>query len=204
MNRIAGDLTVSLLDAAVELMGRSGRGGAVRVQGDSMVPTLHAGQLLAVEFNPEGLKRGDLLLYRQERFLVVHRLLDRVRCTDGARRLRTRGDGLNGLDPLLDRANVVGRVLALRERDDWWDLRGRGARFYAACFAWHALFWAGLGQLAYAGDRWWRGGRKTTLRNRVWAADRWLLERAHGLTFRLFHRRTAEPPEARGAAAGPV
>ena len=39
MSRIAGDLPFSLLDAAVELMGRSGRRGSVRVQGDSMTPT---------------------------------------------------------------------------------------------------------------------------------------------------------------------
>ena len=198
MSRIAGDLPLSMLDAAVELMGRSGRRGSVRVQGDSMVPTLHAGQLLAVEFHPDRLRSGDLLLYRKESYLVVHRLLDRVRCTDGVRRMRTRGDGRNGLDPLLDRANVVGRVLALQDHGAWWDLRGRWARSYATGLAWHDLFWAGVGQAAYRFDRLRAGGERTTWRNRVWALDLWLLRRVHGLLFRAFHRRTSRPIEGHG------
>ena len=45
-------LTVELLDAAVDLMGRQGRGGTLRVRGVSMIPTLIGRQLVAVEFAP--------------------------------------------------------------------------------------------------------------------------------------------------------
>jgi len=76
-------LSAELLDAAVELMGRSGRGGTVRVRGRSMLPTLVEGQILAVEFNPDRLAHGDMLIFRQAGHLVVHRLLGRARFSDG-------------------------------------------------------------------------------------------------------------------------
>jgi phage repressor protein C with HTH and peptisase S24 domain len=78
-----GQLSGEFLDAAVDLMGRAGRGGTVRVRGRSMVPTLTEGQLLAIEFSPDRLSRGDMLVYRQEGLLMVHRLLGHARTPDG-------------------------------------------------------------------------------------------------------------------------
>ncbi|HKQ62516.1 MAG TPA: S24/S26 family peptidase, partial [Candidatus Polarisedimenticolaceae bacterium] len=119
---------VELLDAAVELLGRAGRRGTVRVQGQSMTPTLASGQTLGVEFAPEALRRGDLLLFRQQDYLVVHRLLGPASFPDGRRCWRTRGDGMLALDPPVDPARVVGRVVAVQLGEEWRSLEGRWAR----------------------------------------------------------------------------
>lgn len=206
MDGSPGKLTAKLLDAAVELMGRSGRGGAVRVQGRSMVPTLVPGQLLAVEFSPPRLRRGDLLLFRQQDYLVVHRLLGPGRLPGGGRCLKTRGDGVPVLDPPVDGARVVGRVTAVEQAGGTWvSLAGAGPRAYAACLAAHDRLWA----LAVAlGERCDSALKRLRLRTpfRWWAEalDRRLLAWAHGTLFHRLHRPTPRPPEAgaAGTAAG--
>ena len=75
----SGGLEVRLLDAAVDLMGRAGRGGRVQVVGESMRPTLAPGDVLAVDFSPGTPRRGDLLLFRlagvdENCFLVGHQV----------------------------------------------------------------------------------------------------------------------------------
>jgi len=186
----------SWLDAAVELLGRAGTRGTVRVQGASMVPTLIPGSLLLVDFAPGRTRPGDILLFRQGGTLVVHRLLARVRSRRAGPCLRTRGDGRLDLDPpLLDR-DVVGRVVAIRRRDRWRTLEGPAPRVYARLLAWHDHFWAAAA---------WLGGRidsrlsmKVVFRL-VTRLDRGGLRVADAALFRLVHR---EIPAAEGASWG--
>ena len=154
----SGKLTELVL-AAVDLMGRAGRRGTVRVRGESMQPTLRAGQLLAVEFAPERLARGDMLIFRQGDLLLVHRLLGPARPIEGRPRLRTRGDGTLSLDPPVDLDRVIGRVVALADGESWRTTRDRPARVYAWCLAWHALFWVAVATVSLRVDRGLRGLR---------------------------------------------
>jgi len=186
-----------VLDAAVELMGRGGRGGTVRVQGQSMLPTLLPDELLAVEFGSQRLRAGDMLLFRQADYLVVHRLLGRARRRGAARRLRTRGDGVLGLDPPVDPSRIVGRAIAVKRGEQWRGFESRAARIYARGLAWHDLFWAATGVAAYFVDRVLRRLRLPRgLVRGVGAVDRWLLRRVHGLLFDRFHPPVAPPAEA--------
>ena len=188
------ELPVELLDAAVEMLGRAGGHGRVRVQGASMMPTLEAGQTLAVEFSPARIGRGDLLVFRQANYLVVHRLLGRTRFPDGRPSLRTRGDGKIGLDPHVAPDRVLGRVTAVQGRDGWWDVRSPAARGYARMVALHDLFWAAVGAVAYLGDRAFRRLRiRTRLRDWAERVDRALLRLAHRALFRLAHSRVRLP-----------
>ncbi len=203
MQTTPADLSDAMLDAAVELLGRSGGSGMVRVQGVSMLPMLRPGQRLAVEFSPARLGAGDLLLFRQGAELVVHRLLGRGGGARGPSYYRTRGDGVPRLDPPVDPANVVGRVTAVEQPAGWRDVRGRPARLYGRCLAWHDRFWSlvqhGASRLDPALERiHWR----LRLRPRVAALDRGLLYAAHRLLFAAFHRRIPEPPGL-AALAGP-
>jgi len=192
-----GELPVKVLDAAVELLGRGGRGGAVRVQGQSMLPTLLPGELLAVEFGSRNLRTGDMLLFRQADYLVVHRLLGPARRRGGVRCLRTRGDGVLGLDPPVDPARIVGRAIAVKRGQHWRGFESRAARVYARSLAWHDLFWAVTGVSAYFVDRVLRRLRLPRgLVRRVGAVDRWLLQRVHGLLFDRLHPPVAPPAEA--------
>jgi hypothetical protein len=191
-------LSGALLDAAVDLMGRAGRGGSVRVRGRSMLPTLAEGQLLAVEFSPDSLRVGDVLVYRQNGLLMVHRLLGDARSGSGEAVFRTRGDGLTYLDPPLRVSRILGRVIALRCGDEWRSTRAARARLYARCVAWHDLFWAAVGVAARSLER--HSGSERVgapLRRLVAACDRRLLSLAHRLLFRWAHPVVPVPEEAR-------
>jgi len=180
--------------AAVDLMGRDGREGQVRVAGESMLPTLRPGQLLRVDFAPGPAARGDLLVFRQGDLILVHRVLGSARPLEGRPRLRTRGDGAPVLDPAVDLDRVLGRVLALEDADGWRSVRGGPARVYARWVAWHDLFWAGMRELSVRFDgRLERYG--IPLRFRPWttAVDRGLLRLVHRLLFRRSHPRVDAP-----------
>ena len=183
-----------LVLAAVDLMGRAGRRGTVRVRGESMQPTLRPGQLLAVEFAPERLARGDMLIFRQDDLLLVHRLLGPARPIQGRPRLRTRGDGALSLDPPVDVDRVIGRVVALADGEHWRTTRDRPARAYAWCLAWHDLFWAVVATVSQRVDRGlhrlripWR------LRPAVASVERWLLRRVHRAFFDRLHSDVPRP-----------
>lgn len=197
MDTESGQLSEELLDAAVDLMGRTGRGGTVRVRGQSMLPTLVEGQLLAIEFSPNRLSRGDILVYRQDGLLMVHRLLGGARFPDGRPGLRTRGDGLPTLDPHLDPSRIVGRVTALQAGEEWRTTRAVRSRCYGVCIAWHDFFWAASAVVARRVD----GalgtiGLKSPFRRWVTAIDRRSLRLAHLVLFRWAHPVTPPPQEA--------
>jgi hypothetical protein len=188
-------LTPENLDAAVELMGRSGRRAILPMHGESMLPTLRSGQWVAVDLSPERIERGDLVLYRQQGYLVVHRLLGTTTGDDGAPALRTRGDGLSGFDPPLDRARVRGRVVAIRDEDRWWDLEGGAARAYAVAIAVHDLCWATAGAAGARLDRLLqRLGFPAAIQTGTGECDRRLLRLVHRMLFGLLHRKAATPP----------
>ena len=169
----------------------SERGAAIVLvaEGDtSMVPHLQGGDavLAAPLLAPPG--QGDLLLYQQQDYWVVHRFLGRAAASDGRKGLRTRGDGRNVLDPHLVAADVRARVVAVRRRGAWRSLEGPPARVYARLMAWHDMLWAAAGV----------AGRKAGLGPAVAAIDLLALRLAVPLAFPLFHRRIAPP-----AVAGP-
>lgn len=188
------NLTVDQLDAAVELMGQSGRNGQVRVRGTSMLPTLVEGQIVFVDFAPGRLQRGDVVLFRLDDLLIVHRLVGEVRRRDGRHYYRARGDGRIHLDPPIVPERIVGRVVALCNANGWWSIRGRAARTYAWFLAWHALSWAAAGVLARVVDRVLALIRVDVwLQARVRAGDRRLLAWVHRMLFERIHERVSAP-----------
>ena len=114
----------------------------------SMVPHLTGGDAVLASPLANSPVAGDLLLYRQRNYWVVHRYLGRAVTRDGRSGLRTRGDGRNVLDPLLAPQDVLARVIALRRRGSWRSLTGPAACVYARAMAWHDLCWAAAGYAA--------------------------------------------------------
>ena len=189
MPQTGPSLSTAMLAAAAELIGKSGSLGAVAVSGSSMLPTFARVERLAVEFSPTKLAFGDVVVFRQGGTLVVHRLVQRQR-RGGSSRLRTRGDGRIALDPWVDPAAVIGRVLAIGYDDgSWRNLRNLRARFYGRALALHGLAWGGLGAalVKFGG----RGGAE--LRRRLGRLDHFNLRLAHGLFFRGMHPCVPQP-----------
>ena len=191
----APTLDPALLDAAVELLGESGRGGTVFVQGTSMLPTLHEGQRLYATFRVDRPRRGDLLLFRQVDYLVVHRLVGRTRTPEGGRAWRTRGDAKIILDPPVRPQKVVGRVLAAETAEGWIGFEGRRSRIYAVLLAWHGLAWWSAGAVGHFIDRGLRKTLKWTpgVRAGVGRVDRALMRLAHALLFDWAHPQVGPP-----------
>ncbi len=188
-------LSPSVLDGAVELMGRAGRSGAMRVQGVSMRPTLEPGAILRVDFAPDRVRFGDLVIVRREGFLVVHRLVSLAGRGRPGGRLRTRGDGRLELDAAFDAARVVGRVTGVLRAGTWRSLEGAGPRAYARCVAAHDLLWAAAGAAAGRVERLLaRAGVGLELRGWVRRADRLLLGLVDRVAFDALHRPLEPPP----------
>lgn len=178
-----------MLDAAVELIGKTGRLGSVEVVGSSMHPTFAGVERLAVEFAPENPAFGDVIVFRQAETLVVHRLVQRRRHADPVR-LRTRGDGKIAFDRWVEPDSVIGRVVALGYADGTWrNVRNLRAVGYGRLLALHDLVWGGLGAAALKllgrrGPDWhWRLGR----------LDFFKLRLAHAVFFRGLHPLVAAP-----------
>lgn len=179
-----------LRDLALRLM-LSERGAAIVLitEADtSMAPLLRGGDAVLAIPLVEPPRPGDLLLYQQQDYWVVHRCLGWAAAPDGRRALRTRGDGRNELDPRLRAEDVRARVVAMRRGGAWRSLRGTTARVYARCMAWHALFFAAAGIVARKGGLGWVVAAIDLGSLRLWVP----------LAFPVFHRRIAPP-----ATSGP-
>ena len=174
-----------LRDQALRVL-LSERGEAVVLvtEGDtSMAPHLRGGDAVLAAPLAAPPRAGDLLLYRQQDYWVVHRCLGWAATFDGRSGLRTRGDGRNVLDPHLVAEDVRARVVALRRGGVWRSLQGGPARVYARFMAWHDLFWAVAGVVA----------RRAGLGRAVAAFDLGVLRLSVPVAFPLLHRRVAPP-----------
>ena len=154
------------------------------VPGDrSMEPTLYGGDAVLAVPLPDEPVRGDLLVFRQNDDLVVHRYLGPARAKDGAPCLRTRGDGRHELDPPPARAAVRARVAAVRRGAAWRSLDGGAPRVYAFLVAAHDLAWAGAIHLL----------RPIGLSGAAAVLDRTLLTLGARVAVPLAHRRVEGP-----------
>jgi len=166
------------------LLSEHGEAVVLVTDGDtSMVPHLNGGDAVLVAPIAEPPRCGDLLLYRQRDYWVVHRCLGWATAPDGRRGLRTRGDGRNLLDPRLAAEDVRAHVVALRRGGAWRSLQGPPARIYATLMAWHDLFWAAVGIVL----------RRAGLGRAVAAIDLGVLRLGVPLVFPLLHRRIVPP-----------
>ena len=185
----------NLLDEAVELLAESGGIAVVTMEGESMLPTLRPGQRVAVDFSALEPERGDLALFRQQDYHVVHRVLGPASSPAGGGCLRARGDHLPALDPPVAPASVRGTVVAIEQAPGlWWNMRGGGARLYAIAAALHGLFWAGMAVLGGKADAMaTRAGGRPRLRELASRCDRAALGVAHRLFFSPCHRQGGLP-----------
>lgn len=104
------------LNAAIDLWGQAEEAHWIPVRGTSMLPMLRQGDQLLVAHGKWQIRRGDIFVFQRQDGLIAHRVL-RVQSTDGKHALRTKGDNVLGLDPVLTEDEVLGRVLQVRRAD---------------------------------------------------------------------------------------
>jgi hypothetical protein len=185
----------NLFQAAVDLLGSSGRQAVIRVEGVSMVPTFPPDTRILVDFAARSPSMGDIILFHQAGSMVVHRFLARIDSRRYGRCLRTRGDGTQILDPPLDDHDLLGRVIAYRRSGTWYRLDGAGARLWGVLAALHDHVWAAVGVAMSRLDLIFsRFGVPRRLRSAAGLLDRTGLRLGDRVLFRLLHR-TMEPPD---------
>jgi hypothetical protein len=91
----------------------------LKVNGNSMLPTLRFGDRITVRAEPQAdLKIGDLAVFRLGEFFVIHRLVER-RSPD----LIFKGDARWLCDPPVSPQDVLGRVITVERLGKQWSGR---------------------------------------------------------------------------------
>jgi len=145
---MSGTNLTGRLDEAARLWVESG-GGVLPVSGRSMRPTFADASRILME-KADRLRFGDILVYTNGTFLVVHRVV-------GIRRgplFRTKGDGLAHLDPgLVPPSRVLGRVVEIERAGRRYRTDGTAPRLYARLMACGSALEGFLYRFAYRIDR---------------------------------------------------
>jgi hypothetical protein len=127
-----GEALVCLVQEGLRHHGRL----CLRLQGESMWPTIPAGSLVEVEpVSTHDIKLGDVVVWQRDGKLVAHRVVQRMRAEPGVC-LITKGDNCSSSDRGLPMEAVLGRVRRTMNADPaalgrgwFWVLRWHVRRF---------------------------------------------------------------------------
>ena len=104
-----------VLNVAAEFWSRAGQKHWLPVAGTSMAPFLNEGDEVLVAHKAGALRRGDVVVIRQDERLMVHRVLVPARAGDPAAIL-TQGDHNRQPDLPVIGSTLLGRVCAVRRQ----------------------------------------------------------------------------------------
>lgn len=107
--RTSAELHAVKCELAGEVLRSSGH-LRLQVTGWSMLPTILPGDTLLIEpASSERVVKGDIVLFRRDRRLFVHRVSGKSGCA-GDLRIITQGDGMRRADPPVSAAQLLGKV----------------------------------------------------------------------------------------------
>ena len=102
-----------LLDLSTELLGR-GKRVRFRAPGRSMYPTIRENEAITVEpVAPQGVKVGDIILYRSGQSVVAHRVMQIERGRGDTLRFILREDTWGTLDEPVEAEQILGKVVSV-------------------------------------------------------------------------------------------
>lgn len=105
-----------------------------RANGWSMHPTIRDGQVIEVDpIPPEALKPGDIGLFLEGGRVLAHRLVRKLRDSEGESVYIFQGDGLEVPDAPVSRSSVLGRVVSVERDGRKVDVNSRKSRAIQWC-----------------------------------------------------------------------
>ncbi len=123
-----GNASNLLLDLTTELLSQ---GATVRFRptGRSMYPSIREGELITVEpVQASDVKIADIVLYRSERGLIAHRVVE-IASRD-SQVFRVRGDASLSCDQPVEAEQILGRVVGVQRNGRSVALASRGAKIW--------------------------------------------------------------------------
>lgn len=99
------------LQAVVELWGLAGKHSVLPMHGYSMAPLLHEGDQIIIEYGAKSVRIGDILAFRQDDRMVIHRVLSVARKGSAISCWITKGDNNMNIDLPVTPEQVIGRVV---------------------------------------------------------------------------------------------
>jgi len=117
-----------LLHLTTELLSR-GTTVRFRPSGRSMYPSIREGELITVEpVVPSDVQLGDIVLYRSERGLIAHRVVE-IASRD-ARIFQVQGDASLSCDEPVEAHRILGRVVGVQRSGRSVALATKGAKMW--------------------------------------------------------------------------
>jgi signal peptidase I len=109
------------------------------VQGISMLPLLHEGDIILISHDLSTVRRGDILVFQKTDGLVAHRVVRMIKQPDQAHNYQTKGDNCSRFDSPLFESEVLGRVNCIRKNGREYDLTTLGWQFWNSLIATYQL-----------------------------------------------------------------
>jgi signal peptidase I len=149
-SRIAGERRS---DDALRIAGALKRRGRIslRVHGTSMLPWVRPGDIALIrQISIENVRCGDVVLFRRENHLLVHRIVEK-RGSLNASRLFSKGDAHPTSDGVVQKQELLGRVMRIYRGGRRIDLdapRQLALGLFISQLSRHSRFWYPLAKFA--------------------------------------------------------
>ncbi|MBM2832841.1 MAG: hypothetical protein HW406_2 [Candidatus Brocadiaceae bacterium] len=104
----------SSLNAVLDLWSQTRALHHIPITGRSMLPLIRKGDHVLVVHGCDGVRRGDVVVFRHEGKLIAHRVLHIYKETTGHRTFITKGDNSPQCDPPWSSREMVGRVSGIK------------------------------------------------------------------------------------------
>lgn len=108
-NNISGEM----LHAIVNIWDQTSERFTVPIVGRSMYPLIREGDNVLVECGYSQIRRGDIIAFRSENKLIVHRVLTISEKGTGFS-VTTKGDNVPHPDPVVSHREIIGKVSAIK------------------------------------------------------------------------------------------
>jgi len=149
-NRVAGERRADDAQRIADALKRRGR-ISLRVHGTSMQPWMRSKDIALIrQISIENVRCGDVVLFRRENHLFVHRIVER-RGSLKAAQLLSKGDAHPTSDGVVQEQELLGRVTRIYRNGRRIDLdapRQLALGLFISQLSLHSRFWYPLAKLA--------------------------------------------------------
>jgi|GEM_PF-2221580 len=119
----------SIASAVFDIWQETDKESRLKVSGYSMSPLIKNGDWVMLKHNSNDIRIGSIIAFRRERRIIVHRVIQiQKKCDKNS--FITKGDSNSHADKPVDVENVIGKVIAIKNRRGFFHLETK---------SWHVI-----------------------------------------------------------------